>query len=249
MNKIKLLTVFLCSLLLISCATKDLDGEFFKNYTAKQLLNFGETAIAKNNFKDSIKYFEAIDSLYPFDPEAQQGQLDVIYAYYKTEDYASANAAANRYINLHPVDQHADYAYYIKGVINFEKDRSLLQKVYTRKLAELDPTNLQEAFTNFEDLIKKFPKSIYAKNSAKHMLYIRNLLAEHELQIANFYFERKAYVAAVNRASYIVKHIGNAPQVPEALKLMIKSYRALGAANQANNALRILQLNFPNERV
>jgi outer membrane protein assembly factor BamD len=245
MNISKILLACFCTLTLVACATKVSGPEVYKNYTAKQILAGGEKDLANHNYKEAIKHFEAIDALYPFDPEAQQGQLDVIYAYYKADDYASALAAADRYMRLYPAGKHTDYAYYMKGVVNFEKNRGWLQKIYTKHSEELDLVSLQESFTDFETLIKSFPKSFYAKDAEKRMLHIRDLLAKRELQTANFYFERKAYVAAANRASYIVKHLEGAPQVEDALKIMIKSYRALGADKQENDALRILKLNFP----
>lgn len=240
---------FFCTLMLVACVTKDYGAESFRNYTAKQILAGGEKAIASHNYKDSIKYFEAIDALYPFDYEAQQGQLNVIYAYYKTEDYASALAAADRYIHLYPVGRHTDYAYYMKGLINSEKDRTPLQKMYKTHLEELDLANLQEAFVDFGTLVKSFPKSVYVKDAKKRMRHIRYALAQHELQTAKFYFERKAYIAAANRANYVVKHFADTPQEKEALKIMIKSYRILGVTEKERNARRILNLNFPGSQV
>lgn len=249
MKILKILLIALCALTLAACATKISGPEAFKNYTAKQILTGGEAALAKHNYKEATRYFEAIEALYPFDPEAQKGQLDIIYAYYKSDDYASALAAADRYIHLYPAGKHTDYAYYMKGIINFEKDRNWLQKIYTKHSEELDLVTLQESFNDFETLIKLSPKSFYAKDAEKRMLHIRDLLAKRELQTAKFYFDRKAYIASANRASYIVKHLEGAPQMADALKIMIKSYRALGADKQANDALRLLNLNFPKERV
>jgi len=245
----KILFACFCILSISACAVKDYSPNDFKNYTAKQILQKGEQALAKRDYSEATKYFEAIDALYPFDPEAEQGQLNVIYAYYKAEDYASALAASNRYIHLYPEGEHTDYVYYMKGVINFDKDHTLIQKIYPRKPESLDVTNLHDAFGNFDELLKKFPKSIYAKDAEKRMLYVRNLLAEHELHIAKFYFDRKAYIASANRASYIVKHFEGAPQIKDALKIMVKSYRFLNLDKQANDALRILKLNFPKERI
>jgi len=249
MNILKILLGCFCASMLVACATKVSGPEVFKNYTAKQILTSGETALAKHNYKEATKYFEAIEALYPFDPEAQKGQLDVIYAYYKADDYASALAAADGYIRLYPAGKHTDYAYYMKGIVNFEKNRNWLQKTYTKHSEELDLVTLQESFTDFEILIKSYPKSFYAKDAEKRMLHIRDLLAKRELQTAKFYFDRSAYIAAANRASYIVKHLEGAPQTADALKIMIRSYRVLGADKQANDALRLLNLNFPKERV
>lgn len=249
MNIQKKLSCCCAVLMLCACATKDYSPDTFKDYTAKQILQGGEQALVKRDYTEAVKYFEAIDALYPFDPEARQGQLKAIYAYYKAEDYASALAAASRYIHLYPEEEHTDYAYYMKGVINFDKNRSVLQKIYPRNPEKLDVSSLNEAFVDFSELLKKFPRSVYAKDAKKKMLYVRALLAEHDLYIAKFYFERKAYVAAANRASMIVKYFVGTVQVKEALKIMVKSYRALGLDKQANDALRILKLNFPQEHL
>ena len=249
MNMKKILLVSLCLLMVVACSHKDYGSSDFKSYTAAQILKGGERALAKGDFTAAVKYFEAIDALYPFDPEARQGQLNSIYAYYKAEDHASALAAANRYIHLYPEGKNSDYAYYMKGIVNFDKDRGFLSSLYPRKPGYLDISGLKEAFANFAMMLKRFPKSVYAKDAEKRMLYIRGLLAENELYIAEFYFKRKAYIAAANRAGYIVKHFKGAPQVKEALKIMIKSYSELGATKQANDAFRIFKLSFPKDRV
>jgi outer membrane protein assembly factor BamD len=249
MNLLKILFTCFLLLLAVACATKDQGASAFKNYTAKQLLTEGELNLKKNNYNDALKRFEALDALYPFDAEAKQGQLDAIYAYYKTDDYASALAASDRYIHLHPDGEHADYAYYMKGVTNFDRDRNWMQKIYSKDPQELDLSNLREAFVDFDDLIRLFPNSIYVKDAQKRMYYIRSLMAEHELAIAKFYFNHKAYVAAANRASEVVAHFEGSSQVPEALKIMIKSYQALGANKQANDTLKVLQVSFPQENI
>lgn len=245
MNKIqKIISVIFLTILLSACANSITGPEIFKNYSAKQILAGGEKELAKGDYKDSIKYFEAIDALYPFSPEAKQGDLDVIYAYYKAEDYAMALAAADRYTHLYPMDKHTDYAYYIKGMVNFDKDRTWLQKIHTSHTAELDLVSPKEAFANFSALIELFPNSQYAPDARKRMLYIRSLLAKHEIVIAKFYLARHAYIAAANRASDIVKNFKGAPQTKEALQIMVESYTALGLTKQANDAAKILKLNF-----
>lgn len=224
-------------------------AEVYKNLTAQQILTNGENALAKRSYKDATKYFEAMDALYPFSQEAQQTQLDVIYSYYKSDEVDSAISAANRYIQLYPRGVHTDYAYYLKGVINEEHGRTWYQKWRHKSLELRDTSYLQQAFLDFSDLIKLFPDSKYVTDASKRLVDIRYLLAEHELSVANYYLSHKAYVAAANRASYIVQHIPGAPQTVAALKIMVKSYRELGATVQANEALRVLQMNYPQEKV
>jgi len=245
----KILLLCILVLGLVACASKDLGAEAYKNFSAKQILAQGEKQLAKNNYTQSIKRFEAIDALYPFDPEAQQGEIEAIYAYYKADDYPSALAAADRYIHLYPQGPHTDYAYYMKGLINFERDRTWLQKVYPKNPEQLDLSNLTEAFIDFNDLIRLFPNSVYAKDAQLRMFYIRDLLAKRELTVAQFYFSHKAYVAAANRASNIVKHYEGSPEVKDALIIMVKSYQELGSQKKADDTLRVLKINYPQARI
>ena len=137
----------------------------------------------------------------------------------------------------------------MKGLVNFDKNHSVLHKLYPRSQEKLDVSNLREAFFDFSEMIKRFPNSVYGPDARHRMLYIRSILAEHDLYIANFYFKRKAYIAAANRASYIVEHFEGVSEVKEALKIMVKSYRALNLTKEANDTLRILNMNFPGEKV
>lgn len=231
------------------CASEEENYSKFKNLSAKQILADGEKELAHHNYTAASKRFEAIDALYPFSKEAEQGELDAIFAYYKSDDIPAALAAADRYIHLYPRNPHTDYAYYMKGLANFDRGKTWTQKIKTSDEEQRDISYAQQAFVDFGDLIKLFPNSIYARDAYERMLHIRNLLAQRELDEANFYFERKAYVAAANRASYVVKHFEGAPQVVDALKVMVKSYDNLGAKKLADDTRRILQKNFPSEKI
>lgn len=247
----KLHFIFTCflSLALFGCASNDNGFDKFKNMTAEQILSLGEKNLEKHNFSEAAKNFEAIDALYPFDQIAEQGQLDTIYAYYKGNDFDLTVAAANRYIHLYPRGKHTDYAYYMKGLASFERGRTWLQRIYPSGVEQRDLGYIREAFVDFSDLDKIFPGSVYANDARERMVYARDLLAQHEFNIARFYFERKAYVAAANRASYVVRHFEGAAQVLPSLKIMIKSYQELGAKKQADDALKVLRTNFPNEKL
>lgn len=237
------------TLFLFGCASKMEGPEKFKNYSAQQLLAEGEKELAKHNYKDAAQRFEAIDALYPFGKEAEQADMDVIYAYYKDDQIESAVAAADRFIHLYPQAEHTDYAYYMKGVMNFDRGKTWYLKYHPTGTERRDLTYVRQAFVDFNDLIKLFPNSLYIKDAYERMLYVRDILAQNELDTATYYYDRKAYIASANRANYVVKHFEGAPQVIDALKLMIKSYRALGATDQANETLKVLQLNYPNEKI
>jgi len=240
--------VLLCSGILVflnGCATKETGPDAFKNMTAQQIFAEGEKKLSQHSYQDATKRFEAIDALYPFDPEAEQSQVDAIYAYYKSDEIEEAITAADRYIHLYPQGTHTDYVYYMRGIMNFDRSKHWFQKWHPVKSEQRDLTYMQQSFVDFNELLSNFPHSVYAKDASERMLSVRNYIAQHELNVANFYFDRKAYVAAANRADYVVKHFPGAPQTFDALNLMLKSYREVGAEEQANDTLRILQLNYP----
>lgn len=244
MKNIRIILI-LVSVLLASCAPTTLESQY-RGMTSEQIYLKGQQAMLKHRYDKATKYFEGLESLYPFGPYAQQGQMDLIYAYYKNDDAASAEAAADRYIHLYPQAADVDYAYYMKGLVNFERGRSWLQRSFNVDPAENDLTYMNQSFIDFGLLLQHFPNSKYAADAQKRMLYTRNLLADSELEKAQFYFRHKAYVAAINRASFIVQHYQGAPEVIDALVIMVKANRAMGLDKPANDALRVLQLNYPN---
>lgn len=232
-------------LLLIGCATESagpVDG--FKGQSAEKIFNDAKKALAKKYYEDAIKGFEALDILYPFGKYARQGQIDIIYAYYKNGDMDTAIAAAGRYIHLYPANANVDYAYYLKGLANFDKTNSWVDIIYKRDPSLRDLSSMREAFVDFNELLTRFPHSKYAPDARNRMIYIRNLLAKYELSIAEYYMRRNAYVAAVNRASYIVAHLQGTPQVKDALKIMIEGYTKLGATKEVAKAQRVFDMNF-----
>ena len=245
--KTKIIYILMLSLLVLvgGCASTKA-GDQFKGMTSKQIFNGGEKALAKHHYDTAVKYFEGLEALYPFGPDTQQAQLDIIYAYYKNDDATSALSAADRYIHLYPQSSDVDYAYYMKGLVNFERGQSWIQKKFKVDPAENDLNYMHQAFVDFNELLQHFPESKYAPDAQKHMIYIRNLLAKNEIEAAQFYMRHKAYVAAVNRASFVVQHYQGAPEVVDALAIMVEANRALGLEAPANDALRVLQLNYPN---
>ncbi len=226
------------------CATTE-PMAAYKNKSDEQIFESGERNLAKGKYDAAVKDFEALDTLYPFGEYTQQAQLDIIFAYYKNDDSASALAAADRYIRLYPRGPNVDYAYYLKGLVNFGRSENWYQKLFPTDISDRDLNYMEESFDDFNALVQRFPESPYAPDARKRMLYIRNILARHELKVAKFYYERKAYVAAANRGHYIVEHYQGAPEVIPALEIMIKSYRELGETNMANETAELLQRNYP----
>ncbi len=234
---------------LTGCSTTTDPADAYKGESPEQIFQKGEKALHHHSYGDAIKRFEALDVQYPFGRETEIAQLHIIYAYYMKEDYASTEAAATRFIYAHPMSPHADYAYYMRGLSNFYQNLGIFERLFSVNLATRDLSQIKKTFAGFSELVQRYPNSRYAPAAHQYMIYLRNMLAEHELQVAQYYYSRGAYLAAANRASLVVRHYQGAPTVPAALVLMVKSYRAIHMEQDANDAMRVLQYNYPGTEV
>ncbi len=223
------------------CSSTPKGVEAYKDKSAEAIYAEGEKDLQKKAYKSAIAHFEALDALYPFSKYAENSQLHIIYAYYGSGDLPSAIAAADRYIHLYPRSERVDYAYYLKGIMKIERDKSWVYSAFPLDVATRDLASIREAFQDFSDLTRYYPRSEYANDARKRMVYIRDLLAKHELDVARFYFDRKAYVAAANRASTVVQHYQGTSQVRPALKLMVESYEKMGKPDLAQQTRQVLQ--------
>lgn len=202
----------------------------------------------EGGYEKAIKYFESLEARYPYGRYAQQAQLEVAYAYYKNNEPVSAVAACERFIKLHPNHPNVDYAFYLKGLVNFNEDLGLLGAIASQDMSERDPKAARESFESFKELANRFPDSKYTPDAVNRMKYLVNALASHEVHTARYYFKRGAYVAAVNRGQYVLQHYPQAPAVEEAMSLMVKAYDAMGMADLRDDAMRVMRKNFPNSQ-
>jgi outer membrane protein assembly factor BamD len=240
----KLLTLSL-AIWLSACSWLPDQIDETKGWSANRLYVTAKKALVEEEYESAIKYYELLISRYPYGRYAQQAQLEIAYAYYKFEEPASALAAANRFIKLHPSHPHVDYAYYLKGLINFNRSSHFLERIFPQDPSTRDPGTARKAFFDFRRLVKKFPQSRYAEDARLRMLYLRNNLARHEIHVARFYMQRQAFVAAVNRCKYVMIHYDRAPAVPFALDIMAQAYTRLGLHKLAADSRRVLKKNFP----
>ncbi len=215
-------------------------------WSANKLYAEAKTAMGEGAYDKAIKFFEKLEARYPYGRFAQQSQLEVAYAYYKQEEKASAIAACDRFIRLHPNHPNVDYAYYLKGLVDFNEDLGMLGHLSMQDLTERDPKAAAESFEAFRILVDKFPESKYAKDATLRMAYLVNALASHEVHVAHYYMRRGAYVAAANRAQTTLKTYPDAPANEEALFIMVKAYDALGMNDLRDDAERVMKKNFPN---
>lgn len=215
-------------------------------WNAQKLYSEAKASMTEGGYDRAIKLFETLEARYPYGRFAQQAQIEIAYAYYKSNEPALALAAADRFIRLHPNHPHVDYAYYLKGLVTFNEDLGLLGSLANQDLSERDPKGARESFDTFRELVTRFPDSRYADDSRQRMQYLVNSLAGHEVHVARYYFRRGAYVAAINRAQAAIANYPQAPAVEEALFLLMQSYDRLGMNDLRDDANRVLLSNFPN---
>ena len=238
------LAALAAALLVAACAGSTEDET--AGWSADKLYTEAKDAMASSNWQTAIKYFEKLEARYPYGRYARQAQLEIAYAHWKDTERASAIAAVNRFIKLYPNDPSVDYAYYLKGMINFNENVGLFSGFTSVDMSERDPKAALDAFDAFKELVTRFPESKYAYDSAARMRYLLNALASNEVHVARYYMKRGAYVAAVNRAQYAVQKFPQAPAIEEALAIMVSAYGKLGMETLRADADRILRKNFPN---
>ena len=214
-------------------------------WSAQRLYGEAKDAMTEKQWANAVKYFEKLEARFPYGRFAQQAQLEVAYCHYKEGERASAIAAADRFIKLYPNHPHIDYAYYLKGLINFNEQQGFFAFVAV-DMTDRDPKAAREAFDAFKEVVTRFPESKYAPDSSARMKYLVNALASHEVAVARYYMKRTAYVAAANRAQYAIKHYPQAPAVEQAVFILVKAYDALGMDELRDGADRVMQKNFPN---
>ena len=217
-------------------------------WSAQKLYAEAKDNLNDGNYERAVKLFETLESRYPFGRYAQQAQLEVAYAYYKDNEPISAIAACDRFIKLHPNHPNVDYAYYLKGLANFNEDLGLLGNLVDQDMSERDPRAARDAFLSFKELVTRFPDSKYAADSTARMKYLVNALASNEVHVAKYYLKRKAWVAAANRAKEVLKTYPDAPATEEALAIMVIAYDNLKLTELRDDAQRVLKLNFPNSK-
>ena len=233
--------------LLVGCAGSGKDKDETIGWSAEKLYTEARAAMSDGTYDKAIKYFEKLESRYPYGRYAQQAQLEAAYAYYKQGEAASSVAACDRFIRLHPNHPNVDYAYYLKGLANFNEDLGIFGNVTGQDQSQRDPKAARDSFNAFKELVTKFPNSKYTPDSVARMLYLSNFLAAHDVAVANYYYRRGAYVAAANRANQVIKQFPNSPSTQKAVLLMIRSYDALGITELRDDSIRIFKLNFPKD--
>ena len=237
--------VVLLALLLAGCAAFEEKDETL-GWSQQKLFTEATDAMGSGNYETAIKYYEILESRYPFGKYAHQAQLNVAYAYYKFAEPESALAAADRFIKLHPGHPASAYAYYLRGLVNFNRSLSFLDRFLPIDTSQRDPGATLDSYKDFGEVVRQFPNSEYVEDSAQRMLYLRNNLARHEVNVARYYMRRGAFLAAANRAEFVVQNYQRTPALRDALELMIDAYAQLGMEQLADDTRRVLAFNERN---
>lgn len=243
MNK---LLVILLTVALSACALfPDKEADKTEGWSEERLYFEAKDSLDSGYYSQAVEYYQKLQARHPFGKYSKQAQLDLAYSYYKQEETAAAVGACNRFIKLYPTHPRADYAYYLKGLALFNQGKGLVERYIPKDPSQRDPGAALGAFQEFSELVKRYPSSEYVPDSRQRMIFLRNILAQHEVNVAQYYMRRSAFVAAANRARYAVENYQQAPAIPAALTIMAKSYKVMGMTDLSNDALRVLELNFP----
>jgi len=235
-------------LVLSGCHSEHDPYGHFRDVDASTLYHKAEHQLAKKDYDGAVHSLEALEILFPFGEHTEQAHLYLLYAYYKNDDMGSAVASSERYIKLYPRSVNTPYAYYIKAMANYHHQQPFLQRLFGQDQAHRDLTLIEESFKDFRLIAQGYPHSAYADQSRHYMVVLLDLLARSEWYAADYYYRRGAYVAAANRALYIVDNYPQSTETAHALALMVKAYRQLHLMAKAEDALEVLHLNFPHSQ-
>ncbi len=247
MKQIKLMLVLVLLLGLSACNnwwSKDDDHNPFEGMSAKQLYTEAKKEMAKKQYSGAIKRLEALETMYPFNDYAEKAEIDLIYAYYKKGEYPSAAATSDQFIHLYPRSTRVEYAYYMKALSDFQQTRGTMANLLPIDESWRDPGTQSQAYSDFATLVQKFPDGRYKANALQRMIYLRNVFAKRELNTSNYYYERKMYVAAAERANYLITTYPQAPSAKPALAIVYRANLMMGLRKAAEDALTVYEATY-----
>jgi len=237
------LMCLLCSLVAGCLFGKNDDDE--NTSGAQALYDRSKKSLDNGDFTNAIRYYETLEARYPFSNQARQGQLDLIYAYYRNGQPESVVDEAEQFERENPTHPRVDYTLYMRGMAQFGGEQSAFHKLFRVDISRRPPKGARDAYSAFAELLRRYPNSDYAADARQRMVFLRNRIAEYENHIARFYLERGAFAAALNRASYTLQVYDGAPTTPETLQIVIEAYRNLGLYDLAADSERVLATSFP----
>ena len=239
MRRIIILMLF-CGL--TACNSQPAKSEY-DSLNAAQIYAKGRHYLKRQQYVHAMEEFEALEALFPYGEFAEKAQLASIYAYHESQEPELSLAAADRFIQLHPRHEQVQYAYYMKGLVKFSESLVSFDRYLPLNPAERDITGAREAFFHFDELLRRFPNSIYAEDARQRMVFLKVVIAEHNIQVAKHYLTRQAYVAALDRAIQVIEQFSDTPARIDALNIMVTCYKAMRLTQLAQDTERVLKDN------
>ncbi len=237
--------IALTAVLLSACAGEQ--EEFDLQSNIRDAYVDAQEAVNNGNYRKAIGIFEALQARFPFSEFSTQIQLELAYAYYKDNRIEQSIDAADTFLRENPTHARVDYAIYVKGLAYFDRGQGWLERVFRKNINKRPPRDGQLAFSLFSRLVERYPASPYAGDAQQRMVYLKNRLAAYENMVAEFYLEREAYVAALNRVRIALETYHGAESGAESLQIMIEAYEGLGMTDLAEDTRRVLEKNFSDD--
>lgn len=241
---LRTLSLLLLTLFLFACGSKK---DLLEGRTADELYLEAKAAVTKGNYARASQMFNQLQTRYPFGRYTEQAQLEMAYAQYQLEQPDQAIAILDRFVKTYPAHPNIDYALYLKGLVNFEENYGFLSKIFPSRVRDRDQTIARQSFNDFNELLRRFPDSQYTPDARQRMVYLKNNLAAYEIEVAEYYMRRTAYIAAANRARYVLETYPGTPETSTALKILHQAYTELEMGKLAEGSMQVLELNFPND--
>ncbi len=241
--------VFFAALLSLGACSRDgKKTDPVETLPVDQVYALAKEALQNGNLERAARTYERLVARFPFGAYTEQAQLELAYAQFKDHKEEEAYSAVNRFIKTYPTHKHIDYAFYLRGLINFARSDGLLERYINRDETKRDQAYALQSFEDFGEMVKRYPDSRYAGDGRQRMIYLRNNMAQAEIGVALFYLRQKAYVAAANRAEKVVETYQRTPQAGDALAIMTEAYARLGQEQLSADTRRVLELNYPDHQ-
>lgn len=232
-------------LLIATACSKNVRLDAADRLPADELYAESKRALDNGSYDRAVKFYQRLVSRFPYGAYNEQGQIDLAFALYKRRKHDEALSATNRFIKLYPTHPRIDYAYYLRGLINFNRQAGFLERYFRSDLTRRDLQYIRQSFQDFKELVEKYPESGYAADARQRMVFLRNGLAQGEIMVASYYFRRGAWVASAQRAKFVLETYQESPQSGDALALLAESYARLGQTKLSEDAARVLKQNYP----
>ncbi len=210
----------------------------------EELYEEAHRSLQAQNYSRAIDQYRRLTTLYPFGRHAEQAQLDMAYAQYRANEPERAIGTLDRFIRTYPTHPNVDYAWYLKGLVHYEETMSFMRRLFPGQVVDRDQSSAREAFRDFQELIRRHPQSRYVADARQRMVFLRNVMAEHEIVVGEYYFRRGAYIAAINRAKYVIETYPQAPANINALDLMARAYTRLDLPELASDTREVIRHNY-----